>query len=768
LLDTALSNRVAAAMQTERTTVELLGNLYTAFANAYLSNRNVSMLMTSFVPLAEKLEETIEDSSKIIEDCLNQLPRQALADSTPVTPCPLPMEEKSDQIFTWKDGQFYRNGEPDFIVIYGGIEMYCPYPRSAQFNKIRRAQPMPWGVVDRWDSSKEFTEKGKYIGGLDWTWYPGDLRRGPVKVLPYHSQCIPVPKWWLDANRDDKDILMNDRSGRYVAPQRQDEVAVNIWNPKVRDMKSNTCEQVALWYKTKALYYVLGHEMGGFPRSGYNDSARQEFRSFLEKEYQSIDSLNTKWITNYTSFAEINPPIHPLIHPPVSVGDSVGLRCEFQRFRDEGLKQWMLLQRAALQKATPEVPTMIDFHCLLGGANFDMPYLFESCDIISFHIYDNDDRNFKYCNRWLDSLRKVYGNTLGNIEFAPNMCCPDFYDEDIYKNNMLQQTFHMMMWGQGIPNYWAFIGASWSDGYSVCDQRYAMMIMRYMGSYAALAVDRIRRFGRIALQADTVPPDAGILEATSSWYVELNRSGIGKVRLGMQAAALELENAGVNYGFLYEKLLMEGRQNLKTIQAIIVPNGFCMDKKLQDILIPWVKGGGMLICYGAPGVVNSYGQPDGRLLGMAFPGTTWEGKPNEWVPADTNSALQSVACGAAKIYEGKIGKGKLVLFSSRDVDKDMRRKTLEIVRNNVRQGFWCRDNKFDLVLREKDKVKFMYILNSSLKETADDEILVKGRFEKITDKGLQCPMVIPAQYADGFTTFKMHLAPAEGTLLVLY
>jgi len=91
------------------------------------------------------------------------------------------------------------------------------------------------------------------------------------------------------------------------------------------------------------------HSDAGFAQTGYNASAKAAFRERLQKAYGSIAALNQRWGSQYASFDEIQPPAPDAPLPSA-------LNYEFQRFRQEGYREWITAYRDALKAELPDVP----------------------------------------------------------------------------------------------------------------------------------------------------------------------------------------------------------------------------------------------------------------------------------------------------------------------------------------------------------------------------------------------------------------------------
>ena len=777
-----ITDTVAAGRESEA----FLGKAYQAYAHAYLNGLNEKELEEKFNPIARELDESLRKAEQQVDTVWGKLPKTSIGEGDRKTPCPLPVDTTP---VVWDDGQWLKNGVPVFLYQSSAGDVGPTPPFQSAF----RCSPNMLGV----GTFNISVKPGEYIGD-NMEWFKGLAQRNPDARFNMNIQtgvhyCTTyTPQWWLEENKNDPDILFCGEDGKpvpilpeyFTRKDRSPGVSLNFWNPKVKKLEYDMHGAIAGWLRDnapgKTLFFNLLWEAHNCPpggiETGHNASAIQAFQVFLQDTYKTINALNERWGTKYVSFDGIVPPKRG--SPPS------GVQYEFQHFRHQGYKEWILLCRKALQEKLPNTPVQNDFQEFLGGSginSFDMPAYCEMSDIIAYHNYTA--KPLKASDRWLDSLRKAYGNkAIGNNEWHAAMACPEMMDEESYKRNGLVQLFHRMMWGQSMSAIWGFNTPphegenDWTFGIPWPEPRlgYAT-VFSFKTGFVPLHLDRAARFGGQALAFPSVQPDIGILEVTSSYYNALPSDAL---RSGMTETAIALENKGYNYGIFYEKLLLEKKQALDGVQLLIVPNGTCLPPELCGILTEWVKGGGRLVATGALGVFNQYGRPDGTFLRSVFGEGNWaHNSYDNWKPVDVSiKPVETV--GKAELYQHDLGKGTVWLFNTADMSGKILSRCLELVAENTARSFYCKDNKFDLAMRAApDKTflsmprspgkKYLYVLNSSLKETVEDEIIINGEFRRVSDAGLPREMLVPSRCEKGKTIVPLRLHPAEGTLLLL-
>jgi hypothetical protein len=202
---------------------------------------------------------------------------------------------------------------------------------------------------------------------------------------------------------------------------------------------------------------------------------------------------------------------------------------------------------------------------------------------------------------------------------------------------------------------------------------------------------------------------------------------------------------------------------------LLVPRGgAAMPVELARRIVDWVKNGGVLVSYGAPGILDQYGrsQGSGLILESAFPGVDWEHRDvgrSQFVPTrDGNPVASSGVYDDTfnAVYEAGLGEGRVVV-----VDDKLVHGAGELARRFVKPAFRAPDNTFDLCMRHDGGTFYLYALNPSLDETRTGDIELRGRVSRVVDCNLQRPVIVPVSHHDGLSIINLRLAPAEGTLL---
>ena len=525
------------------------------------------------------------------------------------------------------------------------------------------------------------------------------------------------------------------------------------------DMMQGWSEHVAAEYPGRLKLFALGLEQTNYAytETGFNEGAISTFRARLREEYGTIAALNEAWGTVYADFAAINPRQYSASRPN-------GLMYEFHVFRQDGYFEWMRLLREHLRRNLPDLPTMNDFNWAFGGATqeraLDLPRMFETYDIVGSHFYGIDAVRPMY--RCSDSLRKAYGNPLGNFEWAAGLHLPDLFNEDAYKACGLLDMWEEMAWGKSVLSIWYGGSAGFSEGAQYFVPTLRQSVLRYSTGFMPIARERSRRFGEIALTYPTVTPKVCIMEPTASKW-----NGID-VYAPMLETAVKLEDDGWNYGFIYEQPLLAGKQSLQGISTLIVPRGICLKPETSAMLLEWIKQGGTLIALLPPGMLNQYGQPDGRLMReiMGTDAGQFSDDFRTWTAADTVAFADTVTLADGNtLLQAPYGRGRLIIFTaSEPLPTDALVKRMEAT---TPRDFYSAGRGFRIVARESDDHLYLFVVNPDYYADREDRIILSGGYGNAVDLGCDAAFPVKTTFARGATALDLRLAPGEGTVVRL-
>lgn len=575
---------------------------------------------------------------------------------------------------------------------------------------------------------------------------------------------VPVPKWWLDRNQSDSDIFFSFPDGKpgdkatpiYRGWPQYPFLALNFWNPKVQDYFTKrffeygrmTGEHKDLFGNT--LFYLGGEASSTLPNGlvlGYSPSTVKKFRAVLKEKYGSIEELNRKWETRYSSFDAIVPP------PPGA--EPSPLRYEFNTFvHREYFNLYIRMAKENLEKGYGgKLAIGHDMQDTFSA--FDMPAYFDNVSIALFHSYQIWDR--KIYPKYLESLAEATGTPWGAIEWGYTQGCKTMFDLEEIRRHGLRELSHQLMFGCVAPNFFAdsLCGGTsdWQYGFSMTDHRTGFLPFNYFASYWRVAKDRGVRFGEIALTSKTVRPDVAVLEVDSA---RRNALPDRSVYAMCKEFSGEMEAQSLHYGFLFEKLVADGRQKLDGIPVIFVPNGIVMTETLDRKLEAYVRGGGVLIAFAPPGVFNEFGKPknDG-LLSKAFPGVKW-----------THENFQQWSADGKKedCFSASLGKGFLYVFPAPTQFENNKKRFLALLKKHIDPVIVTTQNDFQYSFRERNGVKYLYVLNYSIEGNREGEFSLKGHWS-VKDISLPDQQKVKSEFRNGRTIFHLRLTPSELALL---
>ena len=759
------------------------------FGNAFRDAVNEQRLGSEFPPIAQALEgrlTTLETQAEAAAQACVAAAGGKLEPAPPLAPGPYeaPLE--------WANGRFERGGQPTCFYPPVGcksLEMLAkgdmhkllgldncfgvPFllDRAGQADRAD-TQSFPWDVFGRF--AQDYVLKGN-----------------PSARMGVQSEfgCIYLrqycPAWWLERHKADPDIFFMDEKGRNPhwpgadAPYQARTLRggryaggggyharLNFWHPAVRAMYRTMLESwgehMHRTYPGRPLYFAVGLEGNNFAGTitGLNPSAVEAFRAHLKQAYKSIEALNAAWGTTYASFEAIDPRRQ-------DIGKPGGLTYEFQRFRQTGYWDWMKLMKSSLKKHLPGLVFLNDFHNagdwpVRGG--LDVPSMFRTYDVVGNHYYGVPAAKAVWVHRLLDSLRKAYGTALGNFEWAAGVRNGDIFSEPAHKADGQLGMFEQLAWGRSVLAVWYGWSAGFAEGAQYTCPLLGGDVLRYSTGYIPVGRLRSRRFGAIALTCPTVTPKLAILESTTSF---LNAIDCRATRAKVCDA---LDGEQWNYGFVFDDVLLEGKQSLAGIRTLIAPRALCLKPEVSTRLLAWVHKGGTLVAILPPGIHNQYGRPHGELcrsilgdariaLNAEFTQATVEGMDDARVTAEPTGQRDGT------MLTARYGAGRLCLYTSSAPFPD--EHLLKVVARHTPRDVWTAAGRFRLVLRESERHLYLFVVNPDLYATTEDVVLLAGRHPGAVDLGCAAAFPVRATMKDDETRLHLHLRlfPGEGTVL---
>ncbi|WP_241681403.1 beta-galactosidase [Pseudactinotalea terrae] len=198
-------------------------------------------------------------------------------------------------------------------------------------------------------------------GSYDWSWLDTTMDRlhgAGVRVSLATATASPPP--WL--TRKHPEILPRTADGSVLSPGARQ--AYSVSSRTWRDYAVRMAVAVAERYRDHpalALWHV-DNEIGCHVPHDYSDSAAEAFRSWLQRRYGDIDTLNAAWGTafwsqRYGDFADVLPPRAAPSH------SNPTQQLDFARYSSDELLSYYVELRDAIRPISPGVPITTNFMC---------------------------------------------------------------------------------------------------------------------------------------------------------------------------------------------------------------------------------------------------------------------------------------------------------------------------------------------------------------------------------------------------------------------
>jgi len=334
----------------------------------------------------------------------------------------------------------------------------------------------------------------------------------------------------------------------------------------------------------------------------------------------------------------------------------------------------------------------------------------------------------------------------------------DIFDEQGIRNNGLRQFCQNVQWGRSLLVFWLqhdtcfLFNGNWTEG------RLGHTVLRYHAAYIPVGIARAKAHREIYLEKPLAPADVGILESGTSFY------NVQGTRGGLSEFSGLLYRQSHNFGYLFEWLVMEGKQSLDGYKVIILPNAACLPDAFTDKLLAWVKGGGVLVGAGATGVMNEYAVVTGRLPDAALGKGRWSYEKGRLDIKDGTEGILVLARNSSNrpaLVEKGFGKGKICLR----VDTVGEEAVYGVISRYAPRQFYGKQNNLHMAMRQGkgEATKYLSLLNPDCNETREEEIVLAGEYKRITDISDNFPIV--PRISGGETSFKIRLSPAETAMI---
>ncbi|MDD5707130.1 MAG: sugar-binding protein [Kiritimatiellae bacterium] len=599
-------------------------------------------------------------------------------------------------------------------------------------------------------------------------------------------------KWFLEKVPDPFDKTYDGKNG-----------GLDFWNPAVcsyfQDVLTRLADRVKGDPEVYPPWFYWGESMGC---RGYSLAARKAFPEYLKERFGAITNLNSAWGTTNVSFEEIVPP------PPMETvlrTNATGLAYEFERFRREGLVRWVKDAGVALRKGNPQARFWLEgwgrYDYLL-NQGMDQYALFQASDLSACHTGSMGQDAQR---PWQLALSEYSGTPQSDGEiniYGPwyNGFCDMNMLRAAAESSVLMQSWY------GVRQYLFW----YSQFLSVRVPSYAGCVLYDENllsplSPSCFAVRTVRAktdlYDSIVKAAHVVHSPVAILYSSTSF---INSWPYNEVEHETYPLHAWLFHSDYGYSMVHEDALVDGKEDLHSYQVVLAPWAMWLQPEAAEVLLSFVKRGGVLIGSGPVGAFDPWGKPLNTILDAAlgkvdvayaanerlgdnrlsddsiarlralgdeqtthFGGVAWSVTQKQ-ARAEARVILK-LADGTPVAYEAPLGQGKVIVATGSLGKNGLRRFVMsEIETRAVPLVRKTRDDGLHVLPRMDDYGHlFLGIFNQNAVETVADTLYVDGRFENVSEVGASGNWPVPTRPAGTRTAIALKLAPGEGTVLAL-
>ena len=622
-------------------------------------------------------------------------------------------------------------------------------------------------------------------------------KTSPGMKVSYHmlfGSCyaMPFPDWLKKEAQKDPDMLLTSSDGLQVESRQVGPAGaiindgMNINHPLIQQYAKDNITALAKQFGPITSYVVAGWEdnnilhmpgvtLGnGYRTIGYNPTGIQAFQEYLASRYANIADLNSRWMSDYKTFAAIEPPADKWLSPTMEVG---GLTYEWERFSRMNHLAYSRLLKTAYQEASPETPVMIDDSHFLMDGNLYWAFKEDIADIYSFHSNPSSEDAV-----WalLDRLTTRFGKTMGYYENYFPMYTTRVMDDSIKSRAALREFFwslygrgnRYMAWWMAYNNSPTTYALAYGGGTFGLD--FDQTIMRWSTSLLPVMFQRGMDIEKSLVETHPEPTRAALLQPDASVLNLSARAMRTSTGLPPISSLFLLHNeflapGGFPADFITEEMVLDGKASLSEFSTLIVANGYWMDPAFSLQLMKWIQDGGRLIAIGPFAMDSPWGTPLEKTQSAfltAFDPVQRTGKDLWSVKIPKGNSDSSV------IKHRTLGKGRID-YLGRSVEafvsNDAKRQQLiDLLAEAIPRLAVAESETVRLITRVSDDgTVFVFPVNHSLNETVTTTVRLQGDFDLAQDCVIPNGLPLALRRENGESKFDIQLAPGDWTVIRL-
>jgi len=554
----------------------------------------------------------------------------------------------------------------------------------------------------------------------------------------------------------------------------------NMFHPGVIEATRQAALQYADGLKKYKKIYIFTWEGGG-PRvkgrlGGYGVAGRKEFQGYLKERFGTVEKLNRILKTSYASFEEIDQPLDKRSvqgSPRKPIPVCRPLAYEYERWTQQAYVNYCRTVYEAVKERDPAAVVLSDHNGTLSGLAYDPLSVFEYSDMAGGHCYPY------IADIYRSLMRYVSNKTLGvfedqwamreNVEWKPHR--PG--EERPWRNYLIKHAGQLANQDYVFDSWWysytrgIFLVTYGSPQWA--HPGYDLTTFRYFATGIPTGIRMVRRLEGTFLNTRKVPSKIVLLIPQTS-MLHAYRGGNSRYEIRNIYNLLYPRNH--RFESVTEKLLLSGKAKLSDYEILVAPFAPYFPDGFWELITPWVKAGGTLVCLGPAGLYDEHGfeNPDSPIKPMmktGFPLSSFN--YNSYGFGKTNWKWNN----GNPLKERLLGKGRLVLTALPMLglcqDNDLLARFLKIFEATKREAK-SPDTPAEVTLRRGgDQRCYLFALNPSGDAPLTGTIEVIGQYEGVSDLSIAGGFPVKSSFDErsGYTRFRFILAPGAFTMYSL-
>jgi len=340
----------------------------------------------------------------------------------------------------------------------------------------------------------------------------------------------------------------------------------------------------------------------------YNPATVAKFKAWLEERHGSIEALNRRWGSSYSSFQEIVPPGKP----PVK---EIGAWMDWRRFNVQLIASFLKWEASFLKSVRPDLRTttnldgpMTHWYAYRCADNYEYSAMMDKPGV---DIYPTPWTDRSFVSYAMDQLQGVAQGRESHVLECDSFSAKLWKYSEPQRASLLRGEL-WTLFGHGASGVFIW-GFSRGDDFSLTDGEFNERVASCRDIAHMVKMTGIGSFFRPSSEiAVCVDPDSYLYLAGKEAKPNSETPSLDAENHGFHAA---LSDAG------FQSDVIETAQlralPLSRYKALLLPSAVMMDEELAFKLKEFVASGGLLVADSPFAVCDRWGSPAASAFGLS-------------------------------------------------------------------------------------------------------------------------------------------------------